>query len=213
MIKRVMVDGTEALKLMVDGVVAWERSGLPAGYQQCKYLESNGTQWIDTGIIPIFGDVLRTRAQRMDKDAAVFYAGNKNQLAMLPSRYGYDRGVVYTKYFQNATDAISFPLQYFDIDGVFHDLDYNQNGLFVDGTQVCGISANREAADSQLCLFRANVLFSSVRIASFTLNRNDLTLLQLVPALDTGGVPCMFDLISKQSFYNQGTGEFLYELA
>ena len=31
MIKSVMVDGAEALKLMVDGTVAWERGGLPAG--------------------------------------------------------------------------------------------------------------------------------------------------------------------------------------
>lgn len=212
MIKRVMVDGTEALKLMVDGVVAWERL-LPAGYRRCKYLESNGTQWIDTRITPIFGDVLCTRVQRIDMDAPLFYAGNKNQLTVLPSRYGYERGVSYTKYFQGATDAISFPLQKFDIDGVFHEINFDQSGLFVDGTKVCGISNNRMAADSQLCLFRANNIFGSIRMALFTLDRNDIPLLQFVPALDSSGVPCMYDTVSKQPFYNQGTGEFLYELA
>ena len=40
MINSVMVDGVEALKMMVDGVVAWERSGLTAGYKLCKYLEN-----------------------------------------------------------------------------------------------------------------------------------------------------------------------------
>ena len=42
MIKSVMVDGAEALKLMVDGKVAWERGGLPAGYQKCAFLQSDG---------------------------------------------------------------------------------------------------------------------------------------------------------------------------
>ena len=45
MIKSVMVDGTEALKLMADGKVAWERSGLPAGYQRCAFLQSDGNQY------------------------------------------------------------------------------------------------------------------------------------------------------------------------
>ena len=32
----------------------------------------------------------------------------------------------------------------------------------------------------------------------------------LIPCLDTNGTPCMYDTVSKQTFYNQGTGEFLY---
>lgn len=213
MIKSVMVDGAEALKLMVDGSVAWERSGLPAGYRRCKYLGSSETQWIETQIIPVFGDVIQLRAQRIDQNAPLFYAGNNNQLTVLASKFGYDRGVSYTKYFQGDTDAISFPLQNFDIDGVFHDFDFGPNGLFVDGSKVCGISDNRKSADSHLCLFRANTVFGSIHMASFSMSRNGITLLQFVPALDQSGVPCMYDMVSKKPFYNQGTGEFLYELS
>lgn len=45
MIKSVMVDGAEALKLMLDGTVAWERSGLPSGYQRLSeiYIPKNKT--------------------------------------------------------------------------------------------------------------------------------------------------------------------------
>jgi hypothetical protein len=32
----------------------------------------------------------------------------------------------------------------------------------------------------------------------------------LIPCLDFNGRPCMFDKISRKTFYNQGTGEFLY---
>lgn len=32
----------------------------------------------------------------------------------------------------------------------------------------------------------------------------------LIPALDSTGAPCMYDLVSKKPFYNSGTGDFLY---
>lgn len=31
-----------------------------------------------------------------------------------------------------------------------------------------------------------------------------------IPTLDSTGTPCMFDLVSRQPFYNSGTGDFLY---
>ena len=37
----------------------------------------------------------------------------------------------------------------------------------------------------------------------------DRIVYHLVPCLDTGGVPCMFDLTSRKPFYNEGTGEFV----
>ena len=34
----------------------------------------------------------------------------------------------------------------------------------------------------------------------------------MIPCLDENGVPCMYDTISKQTFYNQGTGEFKWSI-
>ncbi len=39
---------------------------------------------------------------------------------------------------------------------------------------------------------------------------SDRIVYDLVPCLDSTGAPCMFDLVSKTSFYNEGTGDFLY---
>ena len=30
-----------------------------------------------------------------------------------------------------------------------------------------------------------------------------------IPALDGGNIPCMYDRITNQYFYNQGTGDFI----
>ena len=34
--------------------------------------------------------------------------------------------------------------------------------------------------------------------------------IDLIPVLDKNNIPCMFDKVTKQFFYNQGTGQFLY---
>lgn len=47
------------------------------------------------------------------------------------------------------------------------------------------------------------------KIFSFYVENN----INLVPALDPSGRPCMYDTITKHPFYNAGTGEFLYELS
>ena len=39
---------------------------------------------------------------------------------------------------------------------------------------------------------------------------NDKIIRNFVPALDTTNKPCLYDTVSKQPFYNHGTGEFLY---
>ena len=45
-----------------------------------------------------------------------------------------------------------------------------------------------------------------MRLYSYT----DGSAQQLVPCLDTEGVPCMFDLVSQKPFYNQGSGSFTW---
>ena len=45
-----------------------------------------------------------------------------------------------------------------------------------------------------------------MRLYSYT----DGSAQQLVPCLDTNGIPCLYDLISKTAFYNQGSGSFTW---
>ena len=53
---------------------------------------------------------------------------------------------------------------------------------------------------------------NTVKIYDFKIYNAEGTLIQhLRPCLDTEGVPCMYDEVSKQYFYNQGTGTFGYK--
>ena len=52
------------------------------------------------------------------------------------------------------------------------------------------------------------------KILGFQADRSGETILNLVPALRSiDGKPGMLDTVSKKFYVNQGTGEFLYELA
>ena len=49
----------------------------------------------------------------------------------------------------------------------------------------------------------------SVRIMYSLIKENDIIIQNLIPAIDSNGNPCMYDTVSQQTFYNQGTGEFI----
>ena len=61
-------------------------------------------------------------------------------------------------------------------------------------------------------LFSAsNRFFAYYKCRYFKLYENNKIIFNLIPALDVSKKPCMYDTVTKQSFYNQGTGEFLYK--
>lgn len=47
-------------------------------------------------------------------------------------------------------------------------------------------------------------------VFSVKLSQFDKVTLNMVPALDPTGAPCMFDLVTRKPFYNSGTGDFIY---
>lgn len=214
MIKSVMVDGAEALKLMVDGKVVWERGGLPAGYQKCKYLQSTGEQWIDTMITPIWGDeiVVVAGSNLSLGDFRPFGSGSINQIAItIIMSFKY---TIYYKYFQNNTAAMYVANTFLRDDFALKTMKLDSSGIYIDGKRLGGISNDYMDTDTTMYIFRnGNNSTGTSRISNFTIIRNGEKMIDLIPSIDPSGMPCMYDTISKHPFYNKGTGEFLYELA
>lgn len=50
------------------------------------------------------------------------------------------------------------------------------------------------------------------RIYSFSANYDGTPAANYIPSLDTAGRPCMFDLVTRKPFYNNGTGSFIVGL-
>ena len=194
---------------------------LPTGYQRCKFLKKSGTAYIDTGIIP---------DKRMDYDI-VFDVESTYQgsLYIFGSDSSYQNGFNLGCDFRNE-EGIRFckfyTLNYYKTyiklnSGVQYYVQMGENQFAVNSKVISAISGSYVCAYS-LILFGTNrngqamvndTYCKNLRIYSFTISKDGKKIMNLIPALDRNGTPCMYDTVSKQTFYNEGTGEFLYELA
>ena len=178
---------------------------LPAGYQLCNYLESTGTQTINTGLTPVYGDEINVIAYRTSANISMFYASGTLTIT--------GTSVLYCRYFTSVDKgATLISEENFPADAQYHHIMLSQDGFYVDGNFVKALPGERAKA-STLIIFRGTISYGKLRIKRFYITRDGAYTLNLIPALDRNGTPCMYDTVSKQTFYNAGKGEFLYELA
>lgn len=192
---------------------------LPPGYIELEYLESTGTQWIDTGIKP---------SQFTDLDVE-FAVGNP--LASGGNFFGIDDNIA-TNYISKAMtvyiggdktipwyaygDAEAQSLRY--TPGSLYSYKIAGNTLTVaTGGRTATLTKSSYVLDVTFRLFRANGAAKDtayknqgVRIYMCKMCNSSSIAQYLIPALDPNDRPCMFDLVTRRPFYNQGTGEFLY---
>ena len=179
---------------------------LPAGYQLCNYLESTGTQTINTGLTPVYGDEINVLAYRTSNANSMFYASGTLTVTSAPNE-------LYCRYFTSTNnDAARIPLKNFPADAQYHHIMLSQDGFYADGNFVKELPGERAEA-STLIIFRGTSALGKIRIKRFYITRDGAYTLNLIPALNRNGTPCMYDTVSKQTFYNAGQGRFLYELA
>lgn len=181
--------------------------GLPAGYQLCNYIESTGTQTINTGLTPVYGDEINVIAYRTSGSNNMFYASGTLTVTGVPD------GTLYCRYFTSTKKAATaIPPGKFPDDAQYHHIMLSQDGFYADGNFVKALPGERAEAGA-LIIFRGTNALAKIRIKRFYITRDGAYTLNLIPALDRNGTPCMYDTVSKQTFYNERTGEFLYELA
>ena len=179
---------------------------LPAGYQLCNYLESTGTQTINTGLTPVYGDEINVIAYRTSNANSMFYASGTVTITSSAGKF-------YCRYFTSTkNDAIEVSQGNFPADSQYHHIMLSRDGFYADGNFVRELTGERAEAGT-LIIFRGTSNYGKLRIKRFYITRDGAYTLNLIPALDRNGTPCMYDTVSKNTFYNAGTGEFLYELS
>ena len=184
--------------------------GLPEGYTALEYIQSSGTQYIDTGRkltqdsditidFSIVGEINRSAGIFGSRESA-----SKNNLALFQvtqpnaftsdfsenqkHRFTTNSSLERTKIRMNKAGAwVNDILQKSWSDVA--DFETPTNGLIFD------VGNNNWSGNKAV-----------MRLYSYT----DGDAQRLVPCLDADGVPCMFDFVSRNSFYNAGTGSFTW---
>ena len=167
--------------------------------RRVAYLESHGTEWIDTGVL-----------SSSELEVAVDFVCNSGFVFgtyVSPYQFGCD------------TDSSG----YWRIDGSGQRPSRNiskgrrhvivlRNGpSTLDGDVVLNMNASFFDEGSRVLLFKADNQSGLVgSVYSCSISKNGQNLRSYIPVLDLSGRPAMYDEISGQFFYNQGTGEFTW---
>ena len=177
---------------------AWSGKALPY-LRRVAYLESHGKEWIDTGVL-----------SSSELEVAVDFVCNG----------GFVFGTYIQPYqFSCDTDNPG----YWRIDGfggrprrniskgVRHVIVLRNGPSTLDGDVVININSSFFDKGSRLLLFKADAQVGLIgMVYSCSISKNGKKLRSYIPVLDPSGSPAMYDEVSGQFFYNQGSGEFTW---
>ena len=196
--------------------------GLPEGYTAVEYIQTSGSQYIDTGVkvsasVGLSADFCFVDT-RSNQNLAQAYDGTGKyyQLTVLMiSSWGSPDGSVWflcgylntNQYFKKAdTDRHVYHFnadgQYtVEMDGIqYAKADPSQTTFPADARNLYLFARNSPAVDG----------YARMKLYSCAMYDGGRKIRDFKPCLDADGVPCLYDLISKTAFYNQGSGSFAW---
>ena len=195
-----------------DGEFKWK---LP---NQLEYLEGDGNQYINLGILP--NDKIGVKAKfsvnsNDGKNYVIGSRGNGSGRFYLYSTEGsptdvkYGWGNIWTT--SGITPVVGTPIE--------ASLNYmNDRKYIYNGTEVnTNLSYQNFSSNTyNMYLFStnfANVFYADAmlkgRIYECQITEGNKIIMYLIPAFDEDLTPCMYDLVSKKYLRNQGDGEFI----
>ena len=186
---------------------AQEQIRLPEGYTALEYIQSSGTQYIDTG-----------RKLTQDSDITIDFKliNNNKSVGILGSRESARKNNL--AMFRDGDlfvgDFSEYPKYRFNANSSFNrtKIRMNKTGVLVNGvlnTSWSGV-ANFETPTNGLIFDVGNNNWTGNKAVMQLYSYTNGNTQKLVPCLDTEGVPCMYDLVSQKPFYNAGTGSFTW---
>ena len=184
--------------------------GLPSGYTAVNYLQSSGSQYIDTGR-KLTQDSDITIDFRMvgeiKRDAGVFgsrESASKNNLTLFQNKSPHVFSGDFSEYQKHRFTTPS------SLNRI--KIRMNKAGVWVNDILKKSWSdiANFETPTNGLIFDVGNNNWAGNKAIMRLYSYTDGSAQQLVPCLDTSGIPCLYDLISKTAFYNQGSGSFTW---
>ena len=198
-------------------------------YTKLNYIVAKGNwntrqgQYIDTGFKPNNLTRIVMKVKSSSRDSYWFgalsmpqkYSGEwwKNNVYAFCNDYldGLNR-----YYFGYGYESSELPAEVFLDEGI---IEVNQNVASINGVVKWTLNPQRFQTTCSLFLFKQNrngvpygrenpnstIIFEYCKIWD-----NNKLVRDFVPVLDTNNVPCLYDKVHRQLYYNQGTGQFLY---
>ena len=187
---------------------AWAKSGAPLPYDaEVEYLESTGTQFIDTGAIIKYSDVAEAVASSNNRGSIFGYANFQKQ-----QRFNVTGGSGKFSYAYLGQSNTSFGNTITSYDTKYK-FALGDGKFIIDGTIVGTKEYTDETLDGSLVLF-ARKIYAQIddylvgKIYSFSVKRNGVKIFDYIP-VRVGTVGYMYDRVSGEFVGNLGTGDLV----
>ena len=188
---------------------------------EVEYLESTGTQWIDTGIIPTIDTICDIDCMSITFVGWGGIVGSCTSDNSADSYYFRQNGAVSVKGYAATVDGKSNVNQILVDDGVKASCHLSKDTFDVNGTiKTLGATAFSVSPSLPMFMFAVNLggspwtyrLFKG-RVFSCKIYNGNILVRDMIPVRFTNELGqsegAMYDRISGQLFRNQGTGAFL----
>ena len=179
------------------------RALLPAGYTRIDFLGADNEAYIKTDYVPEVGCEIWCTQKIQRNSRATFGAGDTypNFLVLV-----YDSGSQkgYMGFFNNKPAAqLPWNLER-------HTMHFKADGTITDGSNSTRVEFEGTRTGTPLYLFtRADNLSVRTTCKIYNLKIKHTRSIELVPAIDPAGLPCMYDIVTNKPFYNTGKGAFI----
>lgn len=182
--------------------------GLPSGYTQVTYLESSGTQYVDTGVIINNASWVRCRFRVLTGHSFGFVFGARYTANGKAHALYLDSTTTWAQY-GNQGSTTAFPKWHFNVDNCLeakgnvwkiNNMTYIFNNEIFSAPGACWLFRLNQTASVDSRMFVGRIYEFSVL--------NGAEKCFLIPAVTPKGLPCMWDKISRQPLNNAGSGQF-----
>lgn len=184
-------------------------SRLPEGYAELAWIESTGTQYIDTGFTP-------NQDTRVVMDAEILKEPDTSMVIYFGCRGG---GYFYELYKAGSSSNLTFLYnttysEYFTVEyAKRRTVEVNKNTATVDGiTKTYAYSAFNVAYSIYLAADNSEgtvKALTAMRIYSCQIYDNGTLVRDFVPCINPSGDVGLYDTVTKAFFGNSGTGVFV----
>ena len=190
-------------------------------YNPVTYLQSTGTQYIDTGVkgnseikIDIIFEITNTRPIQ-------FFFGSRQStytqtFSFISANYT-DNPWTFRSDFNNRpgqiqTEMISNMTGY----PLFHVIKDKNITTIENNEYINNISYSNFTSNYNIYIFTVNTNnntsnFSYMKLYSFKVYNAGVLVRDFIPVCDLSNIPCLYDKVEDKFYYNKGSGEFLYE--
>lgn len=190
-------------------------------YTPVDYIESSGTQYVDTGFKP---------NNNTKVECQVYYYGNTSSSSGFFFYGARDSGAVaqFGCYVDATSSVNKAEPRYGTQNGTranlahasTHNILQDKNVFTLDSTTTVTMTSQTFQTNYNMYIFGMNtgggvgsVALSGNRVYSFKIYDNATLVRDFIPVIDYNNVACLFDKVENKFYYNQGTGSFTYGTA